>query len=215
MSLMKKDNEMDGNNSRRTKALAAAVPIAGMIVAATLLMGLSPFSGYYQQIAIAQQQNMTEGTNATSTGGTTATTTGGGAAQSSSVCTPAQTGDGGGSSAGTQGDNTTGTPSNSSPSASSLTGGGAATPVTNATGSENTTAAEGTNEGNQSTTRIAGLIEQACSALQGGNIQAALMQLNSALSELRSGSSAGTQGDNTTGTPSNSSPSASSLTGSG
>ncbi len=67
---MNPDSEMDDNISKRTKAVATAIPMAGIIVAATLLIGLSPFGGYYQQTAIAQQQNMT-GTNTTSAGGTT------------------------------------------------------------------------------------------------------------------------------------------------
>jgi hypothetical protein len=55
-------------------------------------------------------------------------------------------------------------------------------------------------------------IEQACMALQGGDTQGAMMQLDLALSQLRGGTQGGTQG-NMTGEPVNSSPSAGSLTG--
>jgi hypothetical protein len=75
---------IDDNNNIRTKAIAAAIPMAGIIVAAALLSGLSLFSSY-QQPAMAQ--------NATSNA--TTTTTGGGGAQSSSACAPTQTGGGG------------------------------------------------------------------------------------------------------------------------
>jgi CheY-specific phosphatase CheX len=48
------------NNNSRTKAIAA-IPMAGIVVTAALLSGLSLISSYYQQPAIAQQQNMTGG----------------------------------------------------------------------------------------------------------------------------------------------------------
>lgn len=72
------------------------------------------------------------------------------------------------------------------------TGGGGAT-----TGNNATTAA-GAAEGNQSTTSEVGMhIEQACMALQVGDTQGALMQLNLALNALEDG---GTQGNTTTAT---------------
>ena len=55
------------NNNSRTKAIAA-VPMAGIVVTAALLSGLSLLSNY-QEPAIAQQQNMTA-TNATATNAT-------------------------------------------------------------------------------------------------------------------------------------------------
>ena len=69
---------IDVNNNRRTKAIAAAIPIAGIVIAAALLSGLSLINSY--QPAIAQQQNMTgaAGGNATTAGGN-ATTAGGNA----------------------------------------------------------------------------------------------------------------------------------------
>src|SRR5215203_3306749 len=63
------------NNIRRTKA-TAAIPMAGAIVTAALLLsGLSLITSYQPVIA---QQNMTGGGNATSTMGGNATTPGGG-----------------------------------------------------------------------------------------------------------------------------------------
>src|SRR5215212_6798639 len=64
----------NGNNIRRTKA-TAAIPMAGAIVTAALLLsGLSLITSYQPVIA---QQNMTGGGNATTAGG-------GGANQSTS-----------------------------------------------------------------------------------------------------------------------------------
>ena len=63
------------NNVRGTKA-TAAIPMAGAIVTAALLLsGLSLITSYQPVIA---QQNMTGGGNATSTTGGNATTAGGG-----------------------------------------------------------------------------------------------------------------------------------------
>ena len=85
------------------------------------------------------------------------------------ACAPIQTGDGG-------------------QNATTTTGGGSATTDMNTT----STTAEG--GGNQSTSSIVrDFIEEACIALQVGDTQGALMQLNSALGEL----GGGTQGDST------------------
>jgi hypothetical protein len=65
----------DNNKKDRTKAIAAAIPMAGILVAAALLSGLPLVNNY--QPAIAQQLNMTgAGGNATTAGGN-ATTAGG------------------------------------------------------------------------------------------------------------------------------------------
>ena len=112
------DNNKNYNNSRRTKAIAAAIPMAGILVAAAVLSGLSLINGYYQP-AIAQQ-NMT-GTNATTT--TTAPPTTGGAEPSACASTNATT---------TNATTTTGG-----------AGGGNATTATNAT---STTAGGGGNQ---------------------------------------------------------------------
>jgi hypothetical protein len=131
----------------------AAIPMAGIIVAAGLLSGLSFINRYQPVLA---QQDITGG-NATTTA-----TTGGRSAQSSSACASTQTGGGG------------------------------------ATTGNNATTAGGAAEGNQSTTSEVGMhIEQACMALQVGDTQGALMQLNLALNALEDG---GTQGNTTTAT---------------
>ena len=57
----------DNNKKDRTKAIVTAIPMAGILVAA-LLSALS-FSNY--EPAIAQQENMTAGGNATTTSPTT------------------------------------------------------------------------------------------------------------------------------------------------
>ena len=68
------------NNVRGTKA-TAAIPMAGAIVTAALLLsGLSLITSYQPVMA---QQNMTGGGNATSTTGGNATTAGGGGANQS------------------------------------------------------------------------------------------------------------------------------------
>ena len=70
LGLMNSHSGIDNNNKKdRTKAIATAIPLAGILVAAALLSGLSMIGNY--QPAIAQQQNMTEGAggNATTAGG--------------------------------------------------------------------------------------------------------------------------------------------------
>jgi hypothetical protein len=147
----------DNNKKDRTKAMAAAIPIAGMIVAAALLSGISLITSYQPAIA---QQNMTAGGNAT----TTSPTTGGGGNATGSACAPTQTGGGGG--AGGQNATTTAT--------NATTGGG-----TNAT-------TTGTTTGNATTTTASPvqLIEQACIAAQNNDTQGVLMNLNLALNAL-------------------------------
>jgi hypothetical protein len=62
---MNPDNRRkDKSNNNRTAKAISAMPIAGIVVAASLLLsGLALISSY--QSAIAQQQNMTGGGNAT------------------------------------------------------------------------------------------------------------------------------------------------------
>lgn len=161
---------IDDNNNTRTKALSAAMPMVGIIVAAALLSGLlSVFSSYQPAIA----QNMT-GTNAT--GGTSA---GGGGAQPSSACAPTQTG---GGTAGGQ---------NATTNATSA-GGGGATTGGNATTSTNATSTTA-GGGNQSTTtsEVRLHIEEACMAAQNGDMQGVLMHLNLALNALGGNMTAG------------------------
>src|SRR5215211_8278930 len=72
---MNPNNRINQGNNRRTKA-TAAIPMAGAIVTAALLLsGLSLITSYQPVIA---QQNMTGGGNATSTTGGNVTTAGGG-----------------------------------------------------------------------------------------------------------------------------------------
>src|SRR5215203_6020547 len=72
---MNSHSGMSDNNVRGTKA-TAAIPMAGAIVTAALLLsGLSLITSYQPIMA---QQNMTGGGNATSTMGGNATTAGGG-----------------------------------------------------------------------------------------------------------------------------------------
>jgi uncharacterized protein YjbI with pentapeptide repeats len=56
------DDNKNDNDNHTTKAIAAAIPIVGILVATALLSGLSLINGYYQPATA--QQNMT-GTNAT------------------------------------------------------------------------------------------------------------------------------------------------------
>jgi hypothetical protein len=72
-------NGMNDKIKKNTKP-TAAIPMAGAIVtAAILLSGLSLIGSYQQPVLAQQQQNMTGGTGGT-TGGATNTTTGGGGA---------------------------------------------------------------------------------------------------------------------------------------
>jgi hypothetical protein len=87
-NLMNRNNRIDESHNPRTKAVAGAISMAGIIVVAAVLSGLLSLFSTYTQPAIAQQQNMT-GTNAT-------TTTGGGGGAQSSACAASQTGGGGG-----------------------------------------------------------------------------------------------------------------------
>jgi hypothetical protein len=75
---MKSHSGMNGNNIRKTKAIAA-LGMAGIMVSAALMSGLVFFMGNSCQPAIAQTGNAS-------------TTTGGG----QFPCAPAQTGGGGG-----------------------------------------------------------------------------------------------------------------------
>lgn len=106
-------------------------------------------------------------TGAATLNDTTTGQAGGGADAEPTACAPIQTGDGG-------------------QNATTTTGGSSATTEMNTT----STTAEG---GDQSTSIVRDFIEEACIALQIGDTQGALMQLNSALGEL----GGSTQGNNT------------------
>jgi hypothetical protein len=85
LSLMNRHDRIDEDINTRTKAIARATPMAGIIVAAALLSGLLFFFSSNTQSVLAQQQNMT---------GTNATTTGGGGGEQPSGCNPTRTGGG-------------------------------------------------------------------------------------------------------------------------
>ena len=76
------NDKNDNNNSRRTKAIAA-IPMAGILVAAALLSGLVFFTGSSSCYQPAMAQQNTTGTPGAATGA-------GGTAQSS-ACTSTQT----------------------------------------------------------------------------------------------------------------------------
>jgi hypothetical protein len=154
-SLMNPHRGIDNNNNNkvRSKAIAvAAIAMAGIIFAASVVSGLSLFSTYTQP-AIAQQQN------STGTSGTTERGESGGSPESS-PCAPTRTG----------GEITTSREDN------------ATTIGTNSTGN-NATAGEA--ESQPPTLSAIGRIEQACRAIQAGNTEDALYQLESAIRELR------------------------------
>lgn len=157
----------DNNNKDRTKAIAAAIPMAGIIVAASLLSGLSLLNSYQPALA---QQNMTS--NATTT--TTSPTTTGGGTGAESACAPTQIAGAGGAQNSTTNATTTG-----DGGADATTGN--ATMATNATTVTNATTAGG---GNQSTSEVIMHIEQACIAAQNNDTPGVLMNLNLALNAL-------------------------------
>jgi hypothetical protein len=159
----KNDNKKD--NNRRTAKSIGAIPLAGIVVAAAFLTGLSLINNYQPAIA----QNMTG--NATTT---TPSTTGGGTS-AQSVCAPTQTGGGGGQNATT---NATATTTGGS-SANATTGN--TTTATTAPMTANATTAGG---GNQTTSSPTQLIEQACMAALNNDTQGVLMNLNLALNAL-------------------------------
>src|SRR5829696_4283131 len=149
----------NNNKDRKAKAIAAAIPIAGIVVAAAFLSGLSLINSYQPAIA----QNMTG--NATTT--TTPPTTGGGSAQS--ACAPTTTGGGGGQNATTN---------------ATTTGGGSANATAgNATTATNATSAIG-GGGIPSASEVREHIEEACTAAQGNDTEGVLLHLNLALNAL-------------------------------
>src|SRR5215203_6707835 len=149
----------DNNKDRTVKAIATAIPIAGIVVAAAFLSGLSLINSYQPAIA----QNMTG--NATTT--TTPPTTGGGSAQS--ACAPTTTGGGGGQNATTN---------------ATTTGGGSANATAgNATTATNATSAIG-GGGIPSASEVREHIEEACTAAQGNDTEGVLLHLNLALNAL-------------------------------
>jgi hypothetical protein len=160
------DNKKDNNN--RTAKLIPAITLAGIVIVAALLSGLSPINGYQSAIA---QQNMTS--NATTATTANATTTGGGGGTSAqSACAPIQTG-GGGSQNATTTNATTAT-----------TGGGSVNATAgNTTSATNATSATG-GGGIPSASEVREHIEEACMAAQSNDTEGVLLQLNLALNAL-------------------------------
>jgi hypothetical protein len=156
----------DNNKNVRTKAIAAAIPMAGMLVAAALLSGLSMIGN--NQPAIAQ--NMTAGGNAT----TTSPTTAGAGNTTGTACAPQTGGDNATATAG--GDNATATAGGAAEGGAE---GGTTTLGTTIVGGNATTAGA-----NQTTGSPTQLIEQACMAAQNNDTQGVLMNLNAALNAL-------------------------------
>ena len=149
----------NNNKDRKAKAIAAAIPIAGVVVAAAFLSGLSLINSYQPAIA----QNMTG--NAT----TTPPTTGGSSAQS--ACAPTTTGGGGGQNATTNATTT------------ATTGGSSANATAdNATTATNATSAIG--GGIPSASEVREHIEEACTAAQSNDTEGVLLHLNLALNAL-------------------------------
>jgi hypothetical protein len=150
------DNNNNKKNNTRSKAIAvAAIAMAGIIFAAALVSGLSLFSTYTPP-AIAQQQNST-GTSVTTAGGES------GGSPESSPCVPTRTGGTGGEITTSRGDNAT------------------TIGTTNSTGNNATV---GEAESQPPTLSVISRIEQACKAIQAGNTEDALYQLESVIREL-------------------------------
>src|SRR5215213_5432360 len=153
----------NNNKDRKAKAIAAAIPIAGVVVAAAFLSGLSLINSYQPAIA----QNMTG--NATTTA---PPTTGGGGTSGQSACAPTQTGGGGGG-------------QNATTNATTTTGGGSANATTgNATTTTNATSSIGGGGGIPSASDVREHIEEACMAAQGNDTEGVLLHLNLALNAL-------------------------------
>jgi hypothetical protein len=118
LALMNLHNGSDKINNNRTAKATSAIPIAGILVAAALLLGLLSVIGGETAIA---QQNMT-GTNATAANATAANAT---AANATGATTGNQTAAGNqtGTAATTGGNNTAGTAGGGGTTAGGLTAG--------------------------------------------------------------------------------------------
>jgi hypothetical protein len=168
-------NNKKGDSNRRSKSIAA-IPMAGIIIAAALVsVPLFFMASSYPQ-AMAQQNNTTpSGVNgSTSTGDGNNTATIGGGDVQTSACAAIQTG-------GTFDEGVTvgGTSAFDDYDADSEGNGSVTTTAT--TNAASTTTAGG---GNQSTSDVRDYIEEACIALQVGDSQGAMMYVDMALSAL-------------------------------
>lgn len=181
------DNDNDDSNSTRAKAIAAAIPMAGIIVAAALVSGSFFFfiaSSYPQ--AMAQQNNKTmpsELNGSTSAGGDNNATTIGGSNVQSSACAEIQTG-------GTFDEGITVGGTSAADDYDADSEGEDNTVKTGTTDATTTTTAEA-GGGNQPTADLRDFIEEACIALQVDDRQGALMYLDMALNALGGDSTQG------------------------
>jgi hypothetical protein len=179
------DNNNDDSISKRAKAIATAIPMAGIIVAAALVSGPFFFIGSSYPQAMAQQNNTTtrsELNGSTSAGGDNNSTTIGGSNVQSLACAEIQTG-------GTFDEGVTvgGTSAADDYDADSEGEDNAVT--TGTTDATSITTAEG--GGNQPTADLRDFIEEACIALQVDDRQGALMYLDMALNALGGDSTQG------------------------
>ena len=172
------------NNNKRSIPTALALTLISVSMASLMTISI-PHNTSAQELPegseTQQSGEQVPGTSQPDTGiasldNTTAEQPGGGA--ESSPCTPAQTGG-----AGVQ---------NSTASATTIGGSGS---MTNNNNNNNTTML-GADGANPSTSQVRDHIEQACIALEVGDTEGALRQLNLALGELGGGSD-GIQGNNT------------------
>jgi hypothetical protein len=181
------DNNNDDSISKRAKAIATAIPMAGIIVAAALVSGPFFFIGSSYPQAMAQQNNTmtpSELNGSTSADGDNNSTTIGGNNSNvqSSACAEIQTG-------GTFDEGVTvgGTSAADDYDADSEGEDNAVT--TGTTDATSITTAEG--GGNQPTADLRDFIEEACIALQVDDRQGALMYLDMALNALGGDSTQG------------------------
>jgi hypothetical protein len=167
----------NNNKDRKAKAIAAAIPIAGVVVAAAFLPGLFLINSYQPAIAQNMTGNATASTPPTTGGGTSA----------QSACAPVQTGGGGGQNATTNATTT---------AATTMGGGGSAnTTAGNASTATNATSAIGGGGGGiPSASEVREHIEEACMAAQGNDTEGVLLHLNLALNAL-GGNAATTESD--------------------
>src|SRR5215208_6815803 len=167
----------NNNKDRKAKAIAAAIPIAGVVVAAAFLSGLSLINSYQPAIAQNMTGNATTPTPATTGGGTSA----------QSACAPTQTGGGGGQNATTNATTTAATAgggsANATAGSANATAGSANATAGNASTATNATSAIG-GGGIPSASEVREHIEEACMAAQGNDTEGVLLHLNLALNAL-------------------------------
>jgi hypothetical protein len=181
------DNNNDESISRRAKAIATAIPMAGIIVAAAVVSGPFFFIGSSYPQAMAQQNNTmtpSELNGSTSADGDNNSTTIGGRNSNvqSSACAEIQTG-------GTFDEGVTVGGTSAADDYDADSEGEDNADTTGTTDATSITTAEG--GGNQPTADLRDFIEEACIALQVDDRQGALMYLDMALNALGGDSTQG------------------------